>query len=276
MTKDPFRTRDHVADFDDIVADIAVRSAATRAKLRMVPNLAYGAGPDERLDLFLPSVGGVDRPVHLFIHGGYWRMFSKEDFSYVANTIVEAGGIAVIIDYSLMPKVRLAEIVEQVRRALRWVQQNIAAYGGDPHNISVSGHSAGAHLATSLFRESDSDAEKGIQSAVLLGGIYDLKPLQSSFLKPLIGITDAEAAEFSPLHYDSNSRVSVMIMIGSQETSPFIEQAHEYCRHLRRRGHVVKEVLLFERNHMNSMVDLGDPNTDAGRALQIAICERQS
>ncbi|RVD46717.1 alpha/beta hydrolase, partial [Mesorhizobium sp. M8A.F.Ca.ET.023.02.2.1] len=124
MSKDPFRTRDHVADFDDIVADIVARSAATRASLPMLADVAYGSHEAERLDLFFPEGPRKDLPVHIFIHGGYWRMFTKSDYSYVAETVTSAGAIAVVIDYALMPAVRMAAIVDQVRRARQWVQDN--------------------------------------------------------------------------------------------------------------------------------------------------------
>ncbi|TIV99988.1 MAG: alpha/beta hydrolase, partial [Mesorhizobium sp.] len=86
MAKDPFRTRDHVVEFDDIVAEIRRRSAETQAKVPMVADVAYGRDSAETVDLFFPE-GKRDRlPVHMFIHGGYWRMFSKNDYSYIAET----------------------------------------------------------------------------------------------------------------------------------------------------------------------------------------------
>lgn len=269
MTKDPFRTRDHVDDFDAIVADVAVRSAATRAALPTVSDLEYGPSADEKLDLFLPALGAQGLPVHIFIHGGYWRMFSKEDFSYVANSIVAAGAIAVIIDYSLMPGTRMDGIVAQVKRARRWVEEHIAGFGGDANRMSVSGHSAGAHLATFLLEASE--GEPSMKSAVLLGGLYDLKPLQSSFLEPLIGITEAEAAEFSPLHRHTDPETVVTIAVGGDETAPFHQQANDYARHLGGQGHSVETVTLAGKNHMTSMRDLGDPETEAGRLIKRAI-----
>ncbi|WP_245457116.1 alpha/beta hydrolase, partial [Mesorhizobium sp. M1A.F.Ca.IN.022.04.1.1] len=111
----------------------------------MIADVAYGAGHAETLDLFFPE-GRRDRlPVHIFIHGGYWRMFSKTDYSYVAGPVTKAGAIAVILGYALMPAVRMATIVDQIRRAKRWVDEHIESHGGDPGKLTVSGHSAGAH-----------------------------------------------------------------------------------------------------------------------------------
>ena len=93
MALDPFRTRDHIANFDEIVQELSVRSEATRAALRMT-EISYGPDRTETFDLFFPKNMWTRAPVHMFIHGGYWRMFSKRDFSYIADTITAAGAIA--------------------------------------------------------------------------------------------------------------------------------------------------------------------------------------
>jgi len=265
MSKDPFRTRDHVADFDGIVADIVARSAATRATLPMVADVAYGEGGAERLDLFFPAGRRRDLPVHVFIHGGYWRMFSRSDYSYVADTVTKAGAIAVIVDYALMPEVRMAVIVDQVRRAKQWVLDNISGYGGAPDRLSVSGHSAGAHLATFLFDEASTPGN--VHAALLLGGLYDLKPLQASFLAPLIGITDEEAAEFTPMTRRQDPGTAVTILVGDQETPPFHQQAAEFAMRLREQNPRVRDFCLYQRNHMNSVRDLGIGGTQASNCL---------
>ncbi len=269
MPKDPFRTRDHVADFDDIVADIVTRSAATRATLPMMADIPYGEGKAERLDLFFPKGKRSDLPVHIFIHGGYWRMFSRSDYSYVANTVTNAGAIAVIVDYALMPEFRMAAIVEQVRRAKQWVLDNITDHGGDPGRLTVSGHSAGAHLATFLFEKTPMPSH--IHAALLLGGLYDLKPLQTCFLKPLIGITDEEAYAFTPMKRRYDAKTAVTILVGEHETEPFHQQAAEFGLRLRQQGSVVHDLCLKHRNHMNSVRDLGIGGTQGGDCLMAMI-----
>ncbi|TJX67008.1 MAG: alpha/beta hydrolase [Mesorhizobium sp.] len=268
MSKDPFRTRDHVADFDDIVADIVARSAATRASLPMLADVAYGPHEAERLDLFFPEGPRQDLPVHIFIHGGYWRMFTKSDYSYVAERVTSAGAIAVVIDYALMPAVRMAAIVDQIRRARQWVLDNIASHGGDPGRLSVSGHSAGAHLATFLFNE---DSAHPPSAALLLGGLYDLKPLQHSFLEPLIGLTDTEVAAFSPMSKSHSSWTQVRMLVGERETQPFHLQARLFADRLTRQGLSVSRGVLTARNHMDSVRDLGLRGTIAGDWLHQVV-----
>ena len=263
--KDPFRIRDHVVEFDDIVADIVRRSEITRANVPMAADVAYGPDATETMDLFFPQ-GERDRlPVHMFIHGGYWRMFSKRDYSYVAETVTKAGAIAVIVDYALMPAVRMAAIVDQVRRARRWVLDHIADHGGNPDLLTVSGHSAGAHLATMLF-DGDSQPSR-IKAALLLGGLYDLKPLQTSFLAAEIAITDEDVRRFSPIDHSFDPSVAVEIAVGADETPPFHGQAAIFANQLEKQGLAVSRTTLAAVNHMSSVRDLGLAGTDTASLL---------
>lgn len=263
--KDPFRIRDHVIEFDDIVAEIVHRSQHTRAKVPMAADVAYGDHATEKMDLFFPRGKRNRLPVHMFIHGGYWRMFSKRDYSYVAETVTDAGAIAIIVDYALMPAVRMAGIVDQVRRARRWVRDNIADHGGNPDLLTVSGHSAGAHLATMLFN--GDNRPSGIKAALLLGGLYDLKPLQNSFLAAEIAITDDEARSFSPINHSFDPSVAVEISVGAGETPPFHSQAALFAIHLEKQGLAVSCTTLAAANHMSSVRDLGSAGTDAASLL---------
>lgn len=269
MEIDPFRIRAHVADFDDIVSEIIGRSEATRATLPMTADIAYGTHASETVDLFFPPGPRTGLPVHMFIHGGYWRMFSKRDYSYVAETITKAGAIAVIVDYALMPSVRMADIVDQIRRARQWIADHITEHGGDPARLTISGHSAGAHLSTFLFNEPGDPS--GIQAALLLGGLYELKPLQSSFLQSEIGITDREVAHFTPMTHRHDPATAVDILVGSDETPPFHDQANEFASLLREQGLPVSTLSLVGCNHMNSVRDLGLNGSEAGARLSNMI-----
>lgn len=262
---DPFRTRDHVPDFDRHVADYAARSAATRARLPMRADIAYGPAPAERLDLFLPPPDRATGAVHMFIHGGYWRMFAKEDFSFVAETVTQAGAIAAIVDYALMPAVRMETIVAQVRRACDWIVQNIGALGGDPAQLTISGHSAGAHLAALLLDESQPAGR--ISGALLLSGIYELGPLQGSFLKELIAITDEEVARFSPARRGYGRGPVVCLMVGEGETAPFHQQAAAFTAQLTQAGVNARHAVMAGADHMSIVADLGTPGTEAARRL---------
>lgn len=265
-TADPFRTRDHVPDFDRHVADYASRSAATRARLPMRADIAYGPTPAERLDLFFPPQDAATGAVHMFIHGGYWRMFAKEDFSFVAETVTQAGAIAVIVDYALMPAVRMETLIAQLRRACGWVHGHIGDYGGDPARLTLSGHSAGGHLAA-LMR-ADPALAGVIDGALLLSGLYDLAPLQGSFLRELIALTDDEVAQYSPLRHAYGPGGRVTLLVGERETAPFHAQSAAFARHLAQAGVDVETTTVAQADHMSLVADLGTGGTEAARQLR--------
>jgi len=259
MDYDPFRIRAIVPEFEEISADYAVASAETRSRHRHVLDIAYGAGPRQKLDVFVPEGLSGPAPVHIFIHGGYWRMFAKEDYSFIADTVSSAGGIAAILDYSLMPDVRMATIIDEVRRATHWIAAKAADFGGDANRITISGHSAGAHLCCFLLNPQSAP----VQAALLISGVYDLKPLQSSFLQPEIGLTDTEVTHYSPLHATQVSTTRATILVGEAETAPFHDQANAFAHHL----HSEPTTTVPAANHMSIVLDLGTPGTPAAQAL---------
>ncbi|SCB61823.1 arylformamidase [Rhizobium aethiopicum] len=269
MATDPFRIRDHVANFDEIVGDIRARSLATRRTVPMKANIAYGSGTGETLDIFLPNNAGSDMPIHMFIHGGYWRMFSKEDFSCVAETITGAGAVAAIVDYSLMPGVRMDVLIGQILKAKAFLLAHADRFGATAKQFSVSGHSAGAHLATFLFHRSS--APSGVVAAFLLGGLYDLEPLQTSFLRDEIALSDEEVRRFTPMRHEHDPATRVAIMTGELETDPFKIQANAFRDILDAQGLEVRASHAAVGDHMSTVRDLAVLGTPVAAALRASI-----
>ena len=88
----------------------AERSARVRKKLACEIDVAYGDTPGQMLDVFPAKNKGA--PVHIFIHGGYWRSRDRKVFSHVAAGF-NARGIAVAIpSYDLCPDVAIGDIIE--------------------------------------------------------------------------------------------------------------------------------------------------------------------
>ena len=128
--------------------DVLARQSEASAKLRsvLVPRtFSYGPGQDETLDVFMS--GTIKGPIHVHIHGGGWRALTKDDVSFPAPVFTNAGAIYVALNFSVIPAVRLPDMVAQAQRAICWLHSNARSFGGDPSQIHLSGHSAGAHMA---------------------------------------------------------------------------------------------------------------------------------
>ncbi|MCI0640169.1 MAG: alpha/beta hydrolase [Gemmataceae bacterium] len=110
--------------------------------------LAYAEPKNERqmLDVYAPTAG-KNLPVVVWIHGGGWRRGDKADVHNKPKAFVERGFVLVSINYRFVPTVTVKQIAEDVAKAIRWTHDHAKEYGGNPNQIIVMGHSAGAQLA---------------------------------------------------------------------------------------------------------------------------------
>jgi arylformamidase len=88
-------------------------------------------------------------PVMMFIHGGSLEKGDKSNRTHLAKThhFVGAGYVFVNVNYRLYPDMTYPENIKDIADAIRLVHETIGLYGGDPENIHLMGHSAGAYLA---------------------------------------------------------------------------------------------------------------------------------
>jgi para-nitrobenzyl esterase len=110
------------------------------------------------LNIWAPSSHGSPRPVMVWIHGGAFTIGAGSQPIYDGSVLARRGdAVVVTINYRLGPLgfLRLADvtggripstgnegILDQIA-ALDWVRENIAAFGGDPGNVTIFGESAG-------------------------------------------------------------------------------------------------------------------------------------
>jgi len=190
-----------VRDLDAIFARRLVAARQARAELLHRSGIAYGPHEAERLDVF-PVPGTSDAPVLIYIHGGFWRSLDAATFSFIARGFVPHGVAAVILDYPLIPEVRLGDIVQSCRRAITWVHRNAAALGVSAERIHVAGNSAGGHLAALMadraWPSSHGLPADAIKSACAISGLFELEPVRLSHENEILHLTTDEVAALSP------------------------------------------------------------------------------
>lgn len=89
------------------------------------------------------------------MHGGSWNKGNKKLYSYFGSRLARKGIVAVIPDYPKSPAAGYNDMAEAIAAAVKWVKENITAYGGDSSRIFISGHSAGGHLAALVSIQKD-------------------------------------------------------------------------------------------------------------------------
>lgn len=244
----------------------------TRRTMGCELDIQYGPSSDESLDLFFPngeSGGPAARPVHVFIHGGYWRALHKDNFSYVANALSGSNGICAVINYALVPDISFEELVEQCRSSMIWLWKNIADYGGNPNRISISGHSAGGHLvgmmmATDWPRQHHLCPSDLIKGGVSLSGLMDLEPIRLSFLNETLGLNEEVARRNSPVHLSNRGRGELTCYYGKLEGLEYRKQSEDLAEKWAR----TDAKGLANHDHFTIARELNSPDSEISRRIR--------
>ena len=265
-----YDNRARVADHARHLARWPEASALARVQVDGRLDLRYGAGPSETLDLFLPSQGSA--PVLVYLHGGYWRALDKSDFSFVAPAFTQAGALVAVPNYALCPAVSIEDITWQMVRALQWLWQNVAQYGGDPQRIAVVGHSAGGHLAAMMLSCRWKQVDEALPAqlvggAMSISGLFDLEPLRHTpFLQADLKLTPASVRRLSPAFFP-RPKGKLYAVVGAAESEEFLRQ-NQLIRDVWGPTAVPVCETLPGRNHFDVLESLVDP---AGRLHDLAL-----
>lgn len=259
---DEYNNRKRWPEFTDHFAKWTQQSENTRASLPNTLDIAYGEDPIERLDVFPSEETGT--PLYVFIHGGYWYSLDKSNYSYVADAMRPNGITTAVLNYGLAPHYDMDTIVKQTRSALAWLYRNAQAIGADPHRIYVTGHSAGGHLATMLLAtdwtswgvDLPQDLVKGVCA---IGGIFDLEPIQLSFVNEKLRMDSEEALRNSPVHQTYPTSVPLSLIVAVDESAEYHRQSKAMKDVWSDLGYPVELIVPEGNDHFSVANDLGDP-----------------
>ncbi|HET8960336.1 alpha/beta hydrolase [Nocardioides sp.] len=226
--------------------------------VRVEKDLRYSdAGRRGLLDIYLPDVEDLaGAPVLLQVHGGGWTIGTKDQQGIpLMQHMASKGWVCVAINYRLAPRDPFPAHIVDVKKAIAWIRENIAAYGGDPDYLAITGGSAGGHLsALAALTPNDPDYQPGfedadttVQVAVPHYGVYDFagvtglrsaELLRDSFLAPRIfqkpwpeARADFEAA--SPLLRITPEAPDFFVLHGVHDTLVPVAQARLFVDELK-------------------------------------------
>jgi acetyl esterase/lipase len=185
------------------------------AEPKVSRDLAYAEPKNERhtLDVYAPTEG-KDHPIIVWIHGGGWRNGSKSGVQNKPQSFVDKGFVFVSVNYRFVPQVTVKEMTGDIAKAIKWVHDHAAEYGGDPNTIFVAGHSAGAHLAALVCTDDRYLKAEGFSLANIKGcfpvdtAAYDVPKqvagvggLRSATYTSVFGSDEAAQKELSPITF---------------------------------------------------------------------------
>ena len=213
---DAYANAAHIPGGPEFPARWAAEARAFRAA-HPPEDIPHGDHPRERLHLFRPE--GEARGLLVFVHGGYWMAFSRDDFSHLAAGALAMGWAVALPSYPLCPEAFVGGIVQSVARAVDRAAREV------PGPLHLTGHSAGGHVVARLAC-ADVALEVGdrVVRVVPISPLANLVPLMSTEMNGKLCLTDPEAVAESPM-LRPRPTVPVTVWVGEAERPAFRDQA---------------------------------------------------
>ena len=255
-----------VDDLDALIAAYAARSRVSESRARVLKGLKYGEHSDESLDFF--PARNKRSALHVFIHGGDWQDLSKNESTFPGADLVDNGIAFAAVDYTLAPAAKIGHMVEQCRKCVTWLYRNAEDLGFDRGKIFLSGSSAGAHLASMVLLtpwRSYGMPPDPIRGAILMSGIYDLRPICHTYVNEPLLMDEAEATALSPLFRDLSGMPPAIICWGENETDEFKRQSRDFSRAWQEAGAEAEAFEVTGCNHFDIVHTLVDQQATLDR-----------
>jgi acetyl esterase/lipase len=229
--------------------------------VEVLRNIAYAEGGRRaKLDIYRPrGVDLSDAPVLVQIHGGGWTIGTKEEQGLILmNLLASRGWVCVSVNYRLAPKYPWPTQIVDVKRALGWVHEHIAEYGGDPSYVAITGGSAGGHLSAlaaltpglAEYQPGFTDSDTSVVAAVPFYGVYDMAGLtgdrhsigmRDDFLGPRVFKKDPAEhldafVQASPLTHVHSQAPDFFVIHGRNDTLVPASQARIFVETMREKS----------------------------------------
>ncbi|KAJ8314486.1 hypothetical protein KUTeg_006636 [Tegillarca granosa] len=225
--------------------------------------VSYGITDKQKLDIFGAQTLPGDAPIFMYIHGGYWQQLSRELSSFMVQPLCKAGAVVVVVGYDLAPQANMEMIVSQIKKATAYVL-NLAKRRGSS-GVYLCGHSAGGHLAAMMlsvdWMSECMISRSLIKGAVLISGVFDLRPLVNSYVNEPIKMNIETAWNNSPNHHiDKIIKYSkdrkIIVVIGQYDPPTFRAQSKDFYKALQEGGISSLYIDVADTDHFNVVENL--------------------
>ena len=215
--------------------------SALSARVDTAKNINYTDRDEVRrqLNVYYQKDTSTPKDVVIFIHGGSWSSGKKDIYWWLGRNLARKGVVTVTINYGLAPESQYEQMGDDCARAVKWVKNHIADYGGNPSRIFLMGHSAGGQLAELINADPKYFEKEGIFNPVkgiILDDPFglDMKEYMSTSAKDnnytdflrTFGANPLNWEKGSPLHYIAHIANPHLIFYG-EKTYPAIKLQSE-------------------------------------------------
>ena len=232
---------------------------APRSGYRLHRDLAYGEGPRQRFDLYLPEKISSPAPVLLFFYGGAFRAGRKSEYRVMGEAFASRGIVVAVADYRIHPRARFPDFLHDGAAALAAVHARVPEFGGNPSRIFLAGHSAGAYISVMLaanpafVRAANADPS-WIRGVIAMAGRYHEIPLGDATGVRIFGGPARD--ETRPSSFIDGKRPPMLLLAGADDSPEVLESHSKLASHLKEHGSAVEEITYPRIGHMGIMLAL--------------------
>ncbi|MBP7253561.1 MAG: alpha/beta hydrolase [Alphaproteobacteria bacterium] len=238
------------------------------AGAKRLADLAYGSADKQKLDVYLPRAPH-NAPTIIMVHGGAWFIGDKGNSGVTANKLTYwgegKGYIFVSVNYRLVPEANPLQQAHDVAKAIAYVQRNLPQWGGDPHQVIIMGHSAGAHLVGLLGANPALAAQDGAQrwrgTVVLDSAAMDIVSTMQKhhprFYDKAFGSDETLWRAASPLQQLAPTATPMLVVCSERRGDKPCIQSEQFVR--KAKGLGVQAILApQDKGHGSISKDLGE------------------
>ncbi|MBL8684787.1 MAG: alpha/beta hydrolase [Myxococcales bacterium] len=169
------------------------RADPARHNVSVQSNVSYGDGPSQSyrvLDVYAPQDrSGAPKPAVLYVHGGGFRILSKDTHWVMALAFARAGYVVFNVDYRLAPTHPFPAAFDDVSAAYAWVVANASSFGATAEKLIIAGESAGANLTLALTLAATHEHSSPLAKRVFDTGVA---PIASAPMCGILQVSDTE------------------------------------------------------------------------------------
>jgi acetyl esterase/lipase len=224
---------------------------------RVAAGIAYGPEARSQLDIWVPkgTTKASRLPVVVFLYGGGWHWGDRDDYGFAARALAAQGFVVVLPDYRLYPQVRFPAFVKDSAAAVRWVQDNIAGYGGEPTQVAVAGHSAGAYNTLMLALDHQWLGDRPIQAAISISGPADFYPFTNDNARNALG-NAPDPLQTQPVTFVRKDAPPILLIHGTADTLVRIRNSERLLAQQHAAGGTIELRRLENGSHNDPLIAL--------------------
>ena len=247
--------------------------------VRVVRGIAYlpdahYADNKDKLDLYLPE-GRTNVPVIVSYYGGALMAGDKDQEEFIGRRFAAAGFATAVVNYRLSPAVTHPAHVQDAAASFAWVKRNIAKYSGNPDQVFIIGHSAGAYLVALLATDERHVAAhklslRDIRGVVPVSAFYWVeRPGVAPDRDKSVWGTDTRVwTDASPAHHLRKDAPPMLVLYADGDEEWRRQQNTEMVQVLKAAGAAPVDIAqIAGRTHMSIWSKIAAPNDETAERI---------